>query len=238
MIDDKCRLLSVCSSFRRPEMLLNMLTSWEKTKSEGSEIFVYLHMDDPFLNEYMRFIDKWPHVIDEHRNLQQVINHVVFDIYPGIPYYQIITDDAIYHTPNWDRLLIDAFEKQSNGWGFCCGRDGSNGGNWHKCQHPSMEMWSWKQANLLGYVYPRNMEALHLDYYTKQLGLAVNGLVHVPEVFIEHLWSGGCKKEPDQNIREKYNAEALAFAQAQYDHWLENYSREAIKKILEAKSKE
>ena len=238
MIDKNTRLLSICCTFRRPQTLKNMLKSWESTKSDNTEMFVYLHMDDPRLNEYMEFIQLYDHVVDVHRNLQEVINHVFFNLYPKVPYGQVITDDAVYHTKEWDNILIAEFERQSNGWGFVCGRDGANNDQWNICKHPSMEIWSRKQASLLGYVYPRNMEAMHLDYYTKSLGLAVNGLIHVPSVFIEHLWSGGCKKEPDQNIKEKYNPECLAKAQKQFDEWERTEKAIAVQKIQEAQKKE
>lgn len=233
------RLLSICTSFRRPTMLMDMLKSWKATRSEGSEMMIYLHEDDPLLEEYGRLIQEyieengedWAFIIGPHRQLAEVLNYISFEVFPNFKYFQIICDDHIYRTNGWDLKLIEAFEKKSNGWGFACGRDLINNDKWDLCEHPSAEIWSAKQAKLLGYAYPRNMKHLHLDYYTKTLGKAVGGLVFVPEVIIEHLWYGGCDKPMDQNIKDKYNTEQIAMADAAFAEWKSKEMQTAIDKI-------
>ena len=219
-------------------MLKNMLLSHYATRSPGTEIINYLHCDDPFLWQYQFFIDEYSYIIDRHRNLQEVINHIVFDVYPEIPYYQIITDDAIYHTPKWDTMLISEFEKRSNGWGFACGNDGANNGDWYQYEHPSMEIWSWKQAKLLGYVWPRYFNHQGIDFFTKDLAKSIRGLVFVPEVSIEHLYWGGCKKKQDDNIKEAYSGKAYSEAFAAYRKWIKEDKGTAVKKITEARENE
>lgn len=232
-------LLSICCTFRRPKMLKNMLESYYATRSKGSEMIIYLHLDDPFLEEYSWFINDYPHILDRHRSLQEVINHITMEVYPGIPYYQIITDDAIYHTEAWDLKLMEAFKRGSNGWGFCCGYDGSNS-NWYAYEHPSMEIWSWKQAKTLGYVWPRYFEHQGIDFYTKDLAKEINGLVHVPEVFIEHLYWGGCGKKEliDDNIKEAYSAEAYGEAHHAFVKWKMNDKANDVQKIRKAQHEE
>lgn len=230
----KTKLLSICCSFRRPDMIQNMLKTFYETKSAGTEIFIYLHIDDPKLSEYAKFISKYPHVIGPHRTLQEVFNHVCLETHPGIPYYQVICDDHLYRTKGWDNKLISEFEKQSNGWGFCCGADLINGGDWHKHQHPSAEIWSYKQAKTLGYAYSREFRHQGLDFYTKDLGLAINGLVFVPEVVIEHLWYGGCTKPMDDNIKEKYDESSMKQAATAFENWKNNDKQTAINKIKAA----
>jgi hypothetical protein len=236
--DAQMKLLAICTSYRRPKMLWNMLQTFRNTKNHDTDIFIYLHLDDPFLEEYKVFINDYPHIIERHRNLQQVINHVVFERYPGVPYYQIICDDHLYHTQNWDNLLTEAISKKAQDWGFCCGRDLVNGDNWHRYQHPSAEIWSWKMAKTLGYIYPHIFEHQGLDFYTKDLSLAINALTFVPEVIIEHLWYGGCNKPMDDNIKEKYDDDTMARAHKAFDHWKRLDKDTAIRKINEARSKE
>jgi hypothetical protein len=238
MLPEGTRFLSICSSFRRPGMLQDMLGTFYANRSQGTEIFLYLHEDDPYLADYKKFISLHHHVIGPHRNLQQVVNHVVFELFPGIPNYQILVDDHLIHTKHWDALLRDALDSRAGGWGFSCGKDGANHGNWEEYKHPSAEIWTWKMAKTLGYVYPRNMEAMQLDYYTKGLGLAIDGLVFVPDVFIEHLWYGGCGKPMDLNIREKYNNASVDRAERQFYEWERTEKMIAVGKINKAKKDE
>jgi hypothetical protein len=234
----KPRLLSICTSFRRPKMLKDMLASFYATKSPGTDILIYLHIDDPFLEEYKEYIDQYPHIFGPHTTLQEVINHVVFETNREVPYYQVICDDHIYRTQKWDSLLIAAIEKQANGWGFACGRDLINGDDWKSWQHPSAEIWSWKMAHTLGYVYPKEFKHQGLDFYTKDLALAIDSLTFVPEVVIEHLWYGGCNKPMDDNIKEKYNPEAMKQADEAFEHWKKTGKQIAIEAINAARAKE
>jgi len=237
-IPENTQLLAICCTFRRPAMLKNMIESFEKTRSKTTQLIIYLHDDDPYLKEYEDVVKNQNYIIEKHRYLQEVINHVTFDVIPGIPYYQIICDDHLYHTPGWDKILIENLEKQANGWGFACGRDGINNDNWNVCQHPSAEIWSWKFCNTIGYVYPRTFKHTGMDFYTKNLGLAINGLVFVPEVRIEHLWYGGCSKPMDDNLKEKYAGGAFNEGEQIFNAWAKEEKQIAIDKINKAKELE
>lgn len=237
LIPENTNLLAVCCTFRRPEMLKTMIESFEKTRSDSTQLIVYLHDDDPCLTEYKEIIKDKNYIIGKHRYLQEVINHIVFDVLPKIPYYQIICDDHLYHTPQWDKLLIESLEKTADGWGFACGRDGINGDDWNKCQHPSAEIWSWKFCSTIGYVYPRTFKHTGMDFFTKNLGLAINGLVFVPEVMIEHLWYGGCGKPMDDNLKEKYANNSFDEGVQIYEKWKKEEMQETIDKINNARQK-
>ena len=237
-LPQETKLLAICCTFRRPAMLKNMLESFKKTRSESTEIVIYLHDDDPHLEEYKEVVKNEYRIIGQHRTLQEVINYVTFDVYPKVPYYQIICDDHLYHTVEWDTILIENLERRANGWGFACGRDGINNDNWELCQHPSAEIWSWKFCNTIGYVYPRSFKHTGMDFYTKNLGLAINGLVFVPEVRIEHLWYGGCNKPMDDNLKEKYAAKQFDEGETIFKKWVQEERQTAIDKINKEKELE
>jgi len=235
MIDKyNTRLLSICSSFRRPEILKGMLNSFDKTKSIGTEIFIYLHDDDPFLEQYKDVVAGRNYEIGIHRNLQQAINYVVFDLFPEIQYYQTVNDDFIYHTIGWDTILSSALEENAGGYGFSCGRH-SVVEDWKRCKHPSAEVYSWKFVNAMGYVYPKNMEHACLDHFTKDISIMINGLVFVESVIIEHLWYGGCNKQKDINTIELYNDDVFSKAKLQYEFWRDNEKVHAFVRIAKAK---
>lgn len=238
MIDKSTRLLSICCSFRRPTLLRGMLKSYYDTKaSDKTEVFVYLHLDDPHLEEYRAFIDDYQYKIDRHRCLQEVINHVVFEVYPEIPYYQVIVDDHVCRTMRWDEMLISALER-NDGWGFACARDLVNNDNWHNAEHPSGEIFSWKQASTLGYAYPRNFMQTGMDFYAKDLGKSLGALTLVPEAIIEHLWYHGSDRPMDKNLAENYSQSSLEYAHKAYDDWKREERIIALNKIADRKKKD
>ena len=238
MIPKETNILSICSSFRRPHQLPNMLDTFYSTRSLGTEILVYLHADDYSLKDYEALAPRYPWVnwlIGPHRNIQETINYIVFETHPEIPYYQIICDDHLYKTSDWGNIIIKQFEEKTKGWGFACGNDMQND-DWYKWSHPSAEFWSWKMAKTLGYVYPRKMRHQGLDFYTKDLGLAV-GLVFVPEVHIRHLYAAGCAN-PDINILEGYTPANFEYANRMFEEWKINEKPIALQKITAAKEAE
>lgn len=238
MISKETKILSICSSFRRPHQLPAMLDTFLKTRSPNTEIFIYLHADDYSLAEYEKLLPKYTWVnwmIGPHKNIQEVVNYAVFEEHPEIPYYQIICDDHLYETEDWGNKILTEFEAKTNGWGFACGNDMQND-NWWTWAHPSAEFWSWKMAKTLGYVYPCTMRHQGLDFYTKDLGMAV-GLVFVPEVHIRHLWAAGCAN-PDINIIEGYTSTNFDYATKMFEQWKLVDKPIALEKINAAKALE
>lgn len=230
---NKVNLLSMCCTFRRPKMLQNMLDSFYKTKSEGSEIIIYLHEDDPFLNDYLPVVKDQNYILDVHRMLCKAMNHIAFNIYPKIPYYQTIVDDHIYKTVGWDNMLINALHEKTNDLGFVCPADGINNNDWYKYEHPSAEVYSWKFISTVGYIYPKDFDAFGSDLYMKDIAKAINALTHVPEVLIEHLWYAGCGKNPDINIQEGYSSKSQQHGLQVYNEWIKTERTQLIKKLLE-----
>lgn len=232
------RLLSICTSFRRPDQLPQMLDTYFATRGPGCEMFVYLHEDDPKLEEYKKFIQNYrlTYVIEPHRCMQEVLNHTCLERFPGIPYYQIITDDARYITPNWNNLLIDEFEKRSNGWGFICPDDRLND-DWFAWQHPSMEIWSYKQAKLLGYAYPRTVRHRGQDTFTKELCAELGLCPLVPSVIIRHLQGAMCAN-PDENLAEVNSFAAEREALAGLQVWRDTEKERTLRLIRGAREAE
>ncbi|MFA6198665.1 MAG: hypothetical protein WC734_05990 [Patescibacteria group bacterium] len=238
------RLLAICTTFRRPHELPQMLDTYYATRGldDDGDMFVYLHNDDPKLGDYLSKIGHYTstynmlYVVDKHRCMQEVLNHTCLERYPDYEYYQIITDDARYITPNWDLILLNEFEKRSNGWGFICGDDRLND-NWFAWRHPSMEIWSRKQAQLVGFAYPRTVKHRGQDSYTKELcdGLGICPLV--PEVIIRHLQGMLCAN-PDENLAFINSREAEVESLAGLTLWRNEEQARQIALIKTAWEKE
>jgi hypothetical protein len=228
------KLLAICCTFRRPNMLKEMIETFKETKSEGTELLIYLHEDDPCINDYFPVVKNCNYILDAHRMLCKVMNYIVFEVFPEISYYHLICDDHRYRTKGWDNILTKTLKEKYNDIGFTCGADLINAGNWYLCEHPSAEMWSWKFVKALGYVHPRDFDAFGGDFYTKDISKSLNALNFVPEVVIEHLWYGGCGKKTDKNIEEGYSLEAQARGTAVYEKWVKEDRENAIKRVKEA----
>jgi len=230
------KLLSICCTFRRPHHLKEMLQTFLDTKSQGTELIIYLHDDDPHLEEYKPIVQNCNYIIDEHRALIKVLNHIVFDVFPGIPYYETINDDFRYRTKGWDQILMKVLKEKSNDVGFTCGADLINDGDWHRFEHPSAEIWSWKFAEALGYVYPRGLDNFCADYYAKDIAKALNALNFVPEVVIEHLWypKTANAEKPDQNAIESYSDDTKNHGYNVYYMWQHQDRQAAIDRVKRA----
>lgn len=226
---DTTNLLSICCSFRRPSLLKDMIKTFYETRSERTDLFIYLHSDDPFLADYLPIVQGCNYVIDTHRSLCKTINHVVFDLFPEIKYYQTIVDDHRYRTLNWDKRLIEELNKV-NDLGSASPKTISDE-NWNIWQHPSAEVYSWKFVSTLGYVYPPEFDGFGADFYLKNISKAVNGLVYVPDVHIEHLWWSGCGKPADQNIQEGYSGNNQTHGVNTYNNWVARDRAAAISKF-------
>lgn len=225
------RLLSICTSFRRPDMLKDMLKTFYETRSPGTDIIIRLHEDDPKLKEYSEFIEAYPYEIGPHMCMQECLNHYTF-LYPEIPYRQIITDDARYITKGWDEILLAEFERHSKGWGYICGDDRLND-NWFTWGHPSMEIWSYKQAKLVGFAYPRTVKHRGLDSYTKELCAALGICPLVPEVIIRHLQGMLCPN-PDEDLAWTNSQAAEQESLIGLTEWRNNERDRQVKLIKEA----
>ena len=77
-----------------------------------------------------------------------------------------------------------------------------------------------------------------MDFYAKDLGKAINGLIHIPEVVIEHLWYDGCKKPPDENLKENYAKDNIEAAKQVFEEWKSFEKPIALQKIKEIRDHE
>lgn len=230
------RLLSICTSFRRPSMLPEMLKTFEATRGKDTGMVIRLHDDDPHIDRYKCLLGSGlpsgvQIEIGHHICMQEALNHYT-EKYPEIPYRQIITDDARYETKDWDSILIDKFEKNSKGWGFICGDDRLND-SWFSWSHPSMEIWSYKMFKLVGFAYPRSVKHRGLDTYTKELCAGIGICPFVPEVIIRHLQGAGCSN-PDENLAWVNSRDAEKEALDGLGLWRKKEKTDQINKIKTA----
>lgn len=224
-------LLSICVTRNRPHRIKEMLQSFKDTESSG-DIFIYLQEDDPTLGDYD--VKEYDHIIGERLYLSEAINKVALSIKPGYRYYQIIDDDMIYRTKNWDKVLIGTLEEKGGGWGIAFGRDIATDNNWHEHHHPTAPIIPKKNIDVLGHVLTPALRHFRLDTYLRTLYEGIDRFFRVPEVVIEHkhLWTD--PKLRDVNYNTVYGEEYVQFGEKNYTLWVQNCKDQEIRKLNEA----
>lgn len=199
------RLLLSCPSRGRPQKIKEMLDSYYKTKSAGTDLVIYLDDDDPKLAEYDLHGSKiW---VLPRMHVAQIHNWIAKQ-YPEYDYYMPINDDVIFRTKGWDKILIDEIKVKGDGWGISYGND-LCGNISHEL--PTFGMLSANIVNTLGYVYPKELLALFGDTYLLDLGRAIGKIFYCASVTIEH--QRPASNADDVRISDEFNKrERAAYA--------------------------
>jgi hypothetical protein len=224
------RLLMICPSRSRPDRILDMLDSFDKTKSEGTEIIIYISEDDPCLEDYIKVLKGRNFIIGIRRSIVETYNYISCELHPDIPYYGMIDDDHYFITPGWDNRYIDAIEK-GGGWGLACGEDKLT--DWNKFKHPSGCIIDGRVIQTLGYfVYPE-IKHIGTDMYLGALFGALGRLYHLPDVIIEHRHRINNMARDDDNYRQVYAKESEGPGRATFDLWVISQMQNEVDKINE-----
>ena len=216
------RLLIVCPTRGRPELLARMLGSFDATRSPGTDIVIVAGEDDPRLDDYLPLLRGRRAVVGPRRFLVQTFNDCTTKLFPGTPYYGEVNDDHFYRTRGWDKTFIDMINDRGNGWGIACGNDMIQT-NWHAFSHPSACVISGNIIRTLGhFVWPKLLH-LFTDVYLRDLSRGIGRLFYTPEVVIEHRhWvNGRVKFEGDENYKWIYSQEQQKAAYATHQKWLQ-----------------
>ena len=228
----------MCSTRRRPDKVQELLKSFDETKSEGTEIILYVWNNDPKIKEYRKVLKDRNVIYGPESYLIEIQNYVCAEAYPDIEYYCDLNDDMVCRTKGWDKRLIKELEEKGNGWGIACGRDLIQK-DWYLYQHPSGYIMSGNIVRTLGYlVYPL-IKHFYGDVYLKEMSLGIDRLFHVPEVVVEHkCWVEVRKSEEDDNTREIHARESKDFGVAMYLTWENEQKDKDMKKLKDAMRKE
>lgn len=219
------RLLLTCPSRGRPELIKTMIESYEMTKSNDSDLCIYLDNDDPNLIYYIENIDKKYYIVGDRMPVAQIHNHII-DIHPAYQYYMPINDDIKFLNNGWDIMLINAINERGGGWGIAFGRD-TDGVEFYP-QFPTFSVVSRNIINTIGYVYPRELKMMFGDTFLLDIGRAIGKLFYVPDIVIQH-------KQPvhldtyEVKSKDFYNSERDAYAK-----YIDNKLEDDVNKLLEA----
>lgn len=162
-----------------------MLESFDLTKSEGTEIVIYVSEDDPCLEDYKPILKDRNHEIGPRKTLVEVDNYFSCGVYPDIPFYGEINDDHVYITHAWDKKLMEVIDFYGAGWGLACGNDTVHK-NWFGVKHPSGAVISGNIIRVLKCFILPGLRHLGADGYLRDITEPFERLYFVPDVIIEH----------------------------------------------------
>jgi len=219
------KLLSICSTRAHPKRCKEMLESFDKTKSEGTEIILYVWTEDPKIKEYKELLKERNVIYGPKRFMAEVLNYISTEVFPNVPYYQNINDDHFFVTKGWDQMMLEPLDK-NKGWGvsYCKGRFGAH--------NPNAEIISGKIVRTLGYyIYPAYRQ-FGLEPYVIEIG-EKTGFFYIPEV-IEHRSVNAGFGEKDDVYNFIYSPEEMGRSNQAHGEWSDK-KEEAFNKIDKAR---
>ena len=184
------KLLVMCSSYNYPEGLIEMYNSFLETKSEETEIKIYVSEDDPRIEDYKKL--DIPIEFGEHKYMVGVMNY--FSSKYDAEAYQLICDDHIYLKKGWDVLILEKI-KEVGYVSFFDKDDYSN-------KNPTADVLRFDIVRKLGYfIYPKFRQA-YLEPFMQHLARKV-GNINLGSDYIEHKCWHGLSKSP-KNLRHDF----------------------------------
>ena len=225
-------LLIICPSRKRPDRIKEMLKSFDETKSEGTELVIYVSECDPRLEEYKVSLEGRNYIIDKKIPVSHVYNYCV-KRFPDYKYYGEVCDDHIYRTKGWDKILTDEIEK-NGGWGIAWGQ-----GLIHPqdVRLPQAAIISGNIVRAQGFFSSPYFTCAWNDQAVKTIGEALNCLYYRPDVVVEHVHCLNGKAPMDDNYRWTLSQEVQEIGRNQFEYWKKYELQNDVKRILDAKSR-
>ena len=224
------KLLIICPSRIRPDRIQEMLKSFDETKSDFTDMVIYISHDDPRLEEYKVALKDRNYIIGDRLPVSHVYNFCAAK-YPDYEYYGEVCDDHVYRTKYWDKIFIDEIEKHG-GWGMAWGW-----GTIHlkATRLPSAMVMSGNIVRALGFFSTPVITKAYNDRFALDLADALNFGFYLPDVVVEHRHVLNSKAPMDDNYKWVLSQETMEIGKQQYNEWREKYMADDIRRVRESR---
>lgn len=184
------KLLVICPSFQRADLMKQMLNSVENTSTESNVVCV-VDYDDKQLVDYSKLCKSYSFTnLEINYKKSSGFVHIYNDICKKYNYqfYSPANDDFLYLTPNWDKILIEEIEKKFNGHGWAYGDDLNYTpiSFYNGRKMPTTWIESSSVYETLGWLVPPYFKRSFGDWAILDLASLTNRLSYIPSVVIEH----------------------------------------------------
>lgn len=224
------RMLTICPSYKRPEMCEDMIKSYLKTRATDprvpkgwSDLILGLSRNDPTFKEYLAIAKKYKIRVDIFEtNSTTFIFNQIWQGNPGYYCYHMTNDDVIYKTEGWDFVFIDVLLQQ--GGGIVYGDDGFHGAG--LCTLPCI---SNNVLNATGWLQYSGLDKLFGDAVWMKIGNQVPCIYWHHEMKMEHKhWINGKR---DQDVTSKEYLVNYKNEEFVYNLWEKNLAQADIEKV-------
>lgn len=200
-----------CPSRGRPELAKRLIDTATETQKYKTEFLFYLNNDDPTLEQYRDLIDEKNYSIGPNQSTCYSWNLMCEKAQNDI--VMLMGDDVQVKTKDWDKLIVDQFDRYDDKILMVVPGDGRTKGS--KQLGKEIKMWEDKPlpaahfavhknwTNTLGFLAPVFFWHWHVDAYTQKVARKLNRCLFLPTVEFK------AKKILDDNagnqIRKNFN---------------------------------
>lgn len=206
------KLLTICVSWQRPELLRKMMKSFFNT-NKIADLFIYICDDDPKLEEYKQLVAEFPHdfyyEIGKHLYIGEVSNYV--PTIKNYEYYQMINDDHEFIGEGWDVDMVEGLDKEG-GWRLAASYMPeelmvSEDPTFKPINAPTAEIFSKKIIDALGFYNFPGFKQYGCDGYIMELGEDLGGIIPFSGKILHNCWHGLHRMEKDATAEYIYSNE-------------------------------
>lgn len=223
-------MLYIVPSRGRPHNIVDLLASWEATRSTAC-LWICVDYDDPKIEEYRKIVYPWWATIcfQERLRLGPTLNYWS-EIYLNMPGEKDVIgfmgDDHRPRTVNWDQKILDTAHQYKKTAVIYTN-------DLLQCHNMATSVaLTSNVVKTLGYMSPPAITHLYMDSAWLDMGKECGSLVYRPDIVVEHMHPIARKSEWDDlysevNSGEMYEADGRA-----YSEWkLETQWREKLRKL-------
>jgi hypothetical protein len=179
-----------CPSRGRPKLAKRLIDTATTNQFYETEFLFYLNDDDPMLTQYMDLIDEKYYTIGPNQSTCYSWNLMCEKSKNDV--VMLMGDDVQVKTKDWDKLIIEQFEKYEDRILMVVPSDGRPKGT--KNLSSTTRLWgdeplpaahfavhkNW--TNILGYLAPVFFWHWHVDSYTQQVARKLQRCLYLPTV--------------------------------------------------------
>lgn len=221
-------MLLIVPSRGRPQNIRRLCGALLNTNSEV-DLIVGIDEDDPSRNEYLKVADEYAfklRVAKERQRFAATVNSIAVDYYDSYKYLAWMGDDHVPHTMYWDRRYQQTLEKLKVGVVY--GNDLVMG------EAIATELaFTSNIVEALGYAIPPGFIHLYVDNYFMELGKAIDALVYLPDVVVQHMHPTVGNAEQDQTYLEANSPENWSNDERVFRAYIAKQLPEDAKKLKE-----
>lgn len=201
----------------RPQNIERLYKALQETESTV-DLYVGIDPDDPELYNYKQLESKYGFnlvIANKRERFGPTLNRIATAIAPAYKYIAWMGDDHLPKTHQWDKRYTEVLERI--GVGVVYGNDLVMG----EAIATELAMTS-NIVTTLGYAVPPGFIHLYIDNYFMDLARAIDKLVYLPDVIVQHMHPVAGHAQEDQTYIEANSPENWTNDRIRFEQYKEN----------------